>query len=88
MDFLADYLWLIIALPLAGAVALHFGGRFLPEPLPGLAAVGALGAAVLSAAAAFVPLATGEAEAHISCSGTGCPGSGLPSRFDGINCLR
>ena len=89
MDFLADYLWLIIALPLAGAVALHFGGRFLPEPLPGLAAVGAIGAAFLIAAAAFVPLATGEAEAHILMLWDWMPGIGaaFEIRWDQLSAL-
>ena len=30
-----EFLWVIIALPLAGAVFLHFLGRFLKEPLAG-----------------------------------------------------
>ncbi len=89
MEFLADYLWLIIALPLAGAVALHFGGKFLPEPLPGLAAVGAIGTAFLIAAAAFIPLASGEAEPHILMLWDWMPGIGaaFEIRWDQLSAL-
>ena len=89
MDLLADYLWLIIALPLAGAVALHFGGKFLPEPLPGLAAVGAIGTAFLIAAAAFIPLASGEAEPHILMLWDWMPGIGaaFEIRWDQLSAL-
>ena len=89
MDLLADYLWLIIALPLAGAVALHFGGKFLPEPRPGLAAVGAIGTAFLIAAAAFIPLASGEAEPHILMLWDWMPGIGaaFEIRWDQLSAL-
>ena len=89
MDLLAEYLWLIIALPLAGAVALHFGGKFLPEPLPGIAAVGAIGTAFLIAAAAFVPLATGDAEPHILMLWDWMPGIGaaFEIRWDQLSAL-
>ncbi len=89
MDLLADYLWLIIALPLAGAVALHFGGKFLPEPLPGIAAAGAIGTAFLIAAAAFVPLATGDAEPHVLMLWDWMPGLGaaFEIRWDQLSAL-
>ncbi len=38
-----DVLWLIIVLPLAGAVVLHFLGRRIGEPLAGWLAAGAMG---------------------------------------------
>ncbi|HJS72397.1 MAG TPA: NADH-quinone oxidoreductase subunit L [Acidimicrobiia bacterium] len=55
-----DLLWLIIALPLAGAVLLHFVGRFLEEPLSGWLATGAIAASFAIAAAAAVPFLQGS----------------------------
>jgi NADH-quinone oxidoreductase subunit L len=61
--FATDWVWLVIALPLAGAVVNHLIGSRLPEPLPGLiataASAGAFGVAVLAA----LPWLTG-AEHH------------------------
>ncbi len=59
-----DYLWLIIALPLAGAVVIHFVGHRLPEPLPGLLASGAVGASFVYALAAAVPFFQGGEHAE------------------------
>jgi len=55
-----EYLWLVIALPLAGAVFLHFFGRFLREPLAGWLAASAIGGSFLVAAAAALPFLRGE----------------------------
>ncbi len=49
---MTDFLWLIIAFPLAGAVANHFLGRRLGEPRSGYLAVGAIGASFVYAALA------------------------------------
>ncbi len=89
MDILFDYLWLIIALPLVGAIVLHFGGRYLPEPLPGIAAAGAIGTAFVIAAAAFVPLAGGEAEPHLLMLWEWMPGLGaaFEIRWDQLSAL-
>ncbi len=57
-----DYLWLIIALPLAGAVFLHFFGRRLGEPRAGFLATAAIGGALAVALAAALPFFAGEAE--------------------------
>ena len=50
---MTDYLWLVIAIPLVGSVALHFFGRYLREPLSGwlasLASLGAFGVALVAA---------------------------------------
>ena len=66
-EFLIDYLWLIIALPLAGAVLLHFAGRFLGEPRAGMLATGAIGGSFLVAIGAAIPMFQGGelAETHV-----------------------
>jgi len=52
-----DFVWLIIALPLLGAVVLHLVGSRLKEPLAGYVAsamsIGAFGVAVAAAIPAF-----------------------------------
>ena len=64
VDFFIENLWIIIALPLLGAIALHFLGRFLPEPMAGVLATGAIGTAFLVAVVAAVPMFMGGEEAH------------------------
>ena len=61
---MTDLLWLVIALPLAGAVFLHFFGRYMREPLPGWLATLAIGAAFLIAAGAAIPFFQGDGEAR------------------------
>jgi NADH-quinone oxidoreductase subunit L len=56
---MTDFLWLIIALPLAGAVFLHFFGRFLRETLAGWLASAAIGGSFAVAAAAAIPFVQG-----------------------------
>jgi NADH-quinone oxidoreductase subunit L len=58
----AELIWLIIALPLAGAVFLHFFGRYVKEPLSGWLASAAIGTAFIIAAAAALPFFQGGAE--------------------------
>ncbi len=53
---MTEYLWLIIALPLAGALFLHFFGRFLAEPLPGWLATAAIGGSFVVALVAALPV--------------------------------
>jgi NADH-quinone oxidoreductase subunit L len=56
-----EFLWLIIALPLAGAVFLHFFGRYLREPLSGWLASAAIGGSFAFAVVAALPfLQAGE----------------------------
>ncbi len=55
-----DYLWLIIAFPLAGAIVLHFLGRFIGEPRSGWLAAAAMAAAFGVGLVAAVPFITGE----------------------------
>jgi NADH-quinone oxidoreductase subunit L len=59
-----SYLWLIIALPLAGALFLHFFGRFLREPLPGVLASAAIGGAFLISFVAALPFFSGDGPAE------------------------
>ncbi len=59
---MADLLWLVIALPLAGALFLHFAGRYVKEPLSGWLASAAIGGAFVIAAIAAVPFIQGGAE--------------------------
>jgi NADH-quinone oxidoreductase subunit L len=56
-----ELLWLLIALPLAGAVFLHFVGRRLPEPLAGVVASGAVAASFAVAFVATLPFIRGGA---------------------------
>ena len=59
-----DFLWLVIALPLAGAVFLHFFGQRLGEPWAGIVATGTIGVSfvyALIASADFIA-GTGHAE--------------------------
>ena len=64
VELAQDFLWLIIALPLGGALLLHFLGRRIGEPRAGclasLAIAGAFGVAV----AAALPFFAGEADTH------------------------
>jgi NADH-quinone oxidoreductase subunit L len=61
---MVDLLWLIIALPLAGAVFLHFFGRHLKEPLSGWLASAAIGGSFALAVAAAIPFIQGDAHAE------------------------
>jgi len=54
-----DSLWLIIALPLAGAVFLHLFGRYLKEPLAGWVASTAVAGSFAVALAAAMPFIQG-----------------------------
>ncbi len=57
---MTSLLWLIIALPLGGALFLHFAGRFLREPLPGWLATAAMSGSFLIALAAAIPFFRGD----------------------------
>ena len=61
---MVDLLWIIIALPLAGAVVLHFAGRYLREPLSGWLASAAIGGSFVFAVAAAVPFFQGGEHAE------------------------
>ena len=64
---MTDYLWLVIALPLAGSLFLHFFGRYVREPLSGWLASGAIGGGFAIAAVAAWPfLEGGEAASTIA----------------------
>ncbi|HJQ78237.1 MAG TPA: NADH-quinone oxidoreductase subunit L [Acidimicrobiia bacterium] len=56
---MVDLLWLVIALPLAGAVLLHFFGRYLKEPLAGWVASAAIGGSFVIAVSAALPFMEG-----------------------------
>ncbi len=56
---MVDLLWLIIALPLAGTVLLHFFGRYLKEPLSGWVASAAIGGSFVIALVAAIPFIQG-----------------------------
>ncbi len=58
---MTDFLWLVIALPLAGAVLLHFLGRFVGEPRSGwLASLASTSAFVVALVAAWPFIQGGE----------------------------
>ena len=61
---MTEVLWLVILLPLLGAVLLHFAGRWMPEPMAGWIASAAIGAAFVVSAIAAVPFFVGGEEAH------------------------
>ena len=54
-----DFLWLIIALPLTGAIFLHFFGKYLKEALSGWLASAAIGGSFVVAAVAAWPFIEG-----------------------------
>ena len=56
----AEWIWLVIALPLAGAVALHFLGRFIGEPLSGWLATAASGVSFAVALTLALPFISGN----------------------------
>ncbi len=60
VTFAHDWLWLILALPLAGAVLNHFAGSRMPEPLAGVLATLASGAALVVAVVAAIPWMFGD----------------------------
>ncbi len=61
---MVDYIWIVIALPLAGAVFLHFFGSRLAEPLPGIIATSTIGASFFYALIAAADFLTGTGEAE------------------------
>ncbi len=61
---MSEYLWVIIALPLAGAVFLHFFGRYLKEPLSGWLASAAIGGSFVFAVIAALPFLEGGTHAE------------------------
>ncbi len=61
---MTEFLWLIIAFPLAGSVFLHFFGRRIGEPLSGWLASAAIGASFVVAAVASIPFIQGGAHAE------------------------
>ncbi|MDP8959403.1 MAG: NADH-quinone oxidoreductase subunit L [Actinomycetota bacterium] len=62
---MAELVWLVIALPLAGTVLLHFFGRRLGDPLAGWVASGAVGTAFLVAALASWGFLQGSAQPRV-----------------------
>ncbi|HET8740847.1 MAG TPA: NADH-quinone oxidoreductase subunit L [Acidimicrobiia bacterium] len=56
---MTEFLWVIIALPLAGAVFLHFFSRFMREPLAGWLASMAIGGSFAVAVVAALPFLSG-----------------------------
>jgi NADH-quinone oxidoreductase subunit L len=62
---MTDLLWLVIALPLAGAVFLHLFGRYLKGPLSGWLASAAVGGSFVIAVIAAVPFFQGTETAIV-----------------------
>ena len=62
---MTEFLWLIIALPLAGAVFLHFFGRHVKEPHSGWLATAAIGGSFAVAVAAAIPFIEGGPHSEI-----------------------
>ena len=52
---MVDLIWLVIALPLAGTVLLHFFGRYVKEPLSGWVASAAIAGSFVIALIAAIP---------------------------------
>ncbi len=61
---MVDYIWIIIALPLTGAVFLHFFGTRMGEPAAGAVASATIGLSFLYALAAAADFFTGSGEAE------------------------
>ena len=57
---MTDFLWLVIALPLAGALFLHFFGRYLRGPMAGVVASGAMAVSFVIAIVAALPFFAGD----------------------------
>ena len=60
-----DYIWIVIALPLAGALFLHFFGQRLAEPWAGVIATSTIGGAFIYAAIAAADFLTGSGEPEV-----------------------
>jgi NADH-quinone oxidoreductase subunit L len=75
-----DLIWLVIGLPLAGAILLHFAGRRIGDPRAGYLATAALGAAFVLAAVASVPFFTGDGQSRLVPLGEWLPVLGV--RFE------
>ncbi|MGA8040029.1 MAG: NADH-quinone oxidoreductase subunit L, partial [Acidimicrobiia bacterium] len=73
---MSGLVWLVIALPLAGAVGLHFLGRYLKEPWSGWVASAAIGGAFVIALLAAVPFIQGGEESHLITLWEWMPGIG------------
>jgi NADH-quinone oxidoreductase subunit L len=58
-DFVTEFLWLVIALPLSGALVLHFFGRYLKGPLSGWLASAAVAASFVIGVVAALPFFEG-----------------------------
>ena len=58
---LGQLIWIAIALPLASSIFIHFFGRYLKEPLPGVLASLSIGTAFLLAFVAALPFFEGGA---------------------------
>ncbi len=61
---MAELAWIIVALPLAGAVVLHFFGQRMEEPLAGVIATGAIGTAFVLAVIGSLDFLAGTGEAE------------------------
>ncbi len=72
-----DWLWLVIALPLAGYALLQVFGKRIGEPRAGWLATGLVGAAFVVAAVASIDVLTGEAPHHTVRLFTWIPALGL-----------
>jgi len=59
-----DYIWIVIALPLAGAVFLHFFGSRMREPVAGVIASSTIGLAFVYALIAAADFFSGSGEAE------------------------
>jgi NADH-quinone oxidoreductase subunit L len=62
---MTDFVWLVIALPLAGALFLHFFGRYLKSPWSGWLASAAIGGSFVIAVVAALPFFDGGEHGEI-----------------------
>ncbi|MFQ5966849.1 MAG: NADH-quinone oxidoreductase subunit L [Acidimicrobiia bacterium] len=60
-----EFVWVVIALPLAGAVLLHFVGGRLPSPASGWLATATVGLSFVVALVAAVPFFEGDGQAEV-----------------------
>ena len=88
LESLAEWIWVVPLLPLAGAAILLFFGRRIGDPMAGWLATMLLGLAFVVSAVASVPFFTGVGEPQLVTWRSGCRRSAPRGNSPGTRCRR